>query len=95
MPYHHIHKLRKITADSKFQSQLKTAMKKKKGSIALIQTALPSRESQELSQHDWECNAQKRANMTAVDTYQRRLPWKSVQPVQITAFVFKYSVHFT
>lgn len=42
---------------------------KKKGSIALFQTVSPPRESQELSQHEWECNAQKKINMTAVDKH--------------------------
>lgn len=38
--------------------------------IALFETGPPPRKSQELSQHDWECNAQRRrANTTAVDTY--------------------------
>lgn len=42
---------------------------KRKG-IALFETGPPPRKSQELSQHDWECNAQRRrANTTAVDTY--------------------------
>lgn len=44
--------------------------KKKRKGIALFETGPPPRKSQELSQHDWECNAQRRrANTTAVDTY--------------------------
>lgn len=47
----------------------KQQWKRKKG-IALFETGPPPRKSQELSQHDWECNAQRRrANTTAVDTY--------------------------
>lgn len=42
---------------------------KKKG-IALFETGPPPGKSQELSQHDRECNAQRRrANTTEVDTY--------------------------
>lgn len=57
--------------NSKFSSQSKAAMGggERKG-IALFETGPPPRKSQELSQHDWECNAQRRrANTTAVDTY--------------------------
>lgn len=60
---------KKKKKNSKFSSQLKAAMKNEKG-IALFETGPPPGKSQELSQHDRECNAQRRrANTTEVDTY--------------------------
>lgn len=60
-------KMKERTAS--FHHNWKQQWIKKKG-IALFETGPPPGKSQELSQHDRECNAQRRrANTTEVDTY--------------------------
>lgn len=56
-----------ITIES---SNEKKKKKRKERALLCSKQAHLQEKSQELSQHDWECNAQRRrANTTAVDTY--------------------------
>lgn len=78
-------KKKKKTASFHHNRKQQWGKKKKRKGIALFETGPPPRKSQELSQHDWECNAQRRrANTTAVDTHTNANyhKWKNVSSLR-------------